>query len=411
MNKMQRQLLTTGTTSKNKKGRWDGSVWYLDEFGERKRKSFSGKTQTEVQSRIRDYIADFNAEVKSANDAANRPLREGMQHWLEVFKYPSLQRTSYDRYEMTAKHRIYPYIGDKPISNINGPDIKQLLNTIMQNGKSYSTCKKAYLLMSEYFRYLEREDVIEKNPMRNVEMTKKANYLSAQGKENKPQNELVTVFSPEEIELLKAEAFKRYGNGKPIYKQSAVFFLMLNTGLRRGEVCGLLNRDINIDKRVLHVRQAVKEYFRRDGMAIIKGQETKVGPPKSATSVRDIPLNDTAIEMINRLREEVYLGEDAPLIPNEDGGYLKPINLLRRFYRLQTAAGIPEDEQKGLHALRHTFATTLINGIKQPDGTIKSLTVKQVADLLGHTTTEITELYYVKKDNTKLEGLTDAFNL
>jgi integrase len=64
-----------------------------------------------------------------------------------------------------------------------------------------------------------------------------------------------------------------------------------------------------------------------------------------------------------------------------------------------------------VHALRHTFATTLINGIKQPDGTIKSLTVKQVADLLGHTTTEITELYYVKKDNTKLEGLTDAFNL
>ena len=46
----------------------------------------------------------------------------------------------------------------------------------------------------------------------------KANFLSAQGKESKPQNELVTTFSPEEIELLKAEAFKRYGNGKPKYK-------------------------------------------------------------------------------------------------------------------------------------------------------------------------------------------------
>ena len=281
----------------------------------------------------------------------------------------------------------------------------------MMSGKSYSTCKKAYLLLSEFYRYLEREDLIEKNPMRNVEMIKKANYLSAQGIENKPQNELVTVFSPEEIELLKAEAFKRFGNGKPLYKQSAVYFLMLNTGLRRGEVCGLLNSDIDLEHRVLHVRRAVKEYYRRDGMDRAKGQETKVGPPKSATSVRDVPLNDTAIEMINRLREEVYLGEDSPLIPNEKGDFIKPINLLRRFYRLQTAAGIPEEELKGLHALRHTFATTLINGIKQPDGTIKSLTVKQVADLLGHTTTEITELYYVKKDNTKLEGLTDAFNL
>ena len=408
---MQRQLLTTGTTSKNKKGRWDGSVWYLDEFGGRKRKSFSGKTQSEVQERIKEYIFRFNQEVQSSANTSNLAFKEGMQHWLEVFKYPSLQRTSYDRYEVTAKYQIYPFIGDKPIGNITAADLKIVLNEIMLSGKSYSTCKKAYLLLNEYFRYLEREDLIEKNPMRNVEMMKKANYLSAQGIENKPQNELVTVFSPEEIELLKAEAFKRFGNGKPLYKQSAVYFLMLNTGLRRGEVCGLLNSDIDLEHRVLHVRRAVKEYYCRNGMDRAKGQETKVGPPKSATSVRDVPLNNTAIEMINRLREEVYLGEDTPLIPNEKGDFIKPINLLRRFYRLQTAAGIPEEELKGLHALRHTFATTLINGIKQPDGTIKSLTVKQVADLLGHTTTEITELYYVKKDNTKLEGLTDAFNL
>ena len=408
---MQRQLLTTGTTSKNKKGRWDGSVWYLDEFGERKRKSFSGKTQTEVQNRIKDYIASFNAELRSANAAANCPLKEGMQKWLEVFKYTLLQRTSYDRYEMSAKHQIYPYIGDKPICDITGAAIKQLLNTIMQSGKLYSTCKKAYLLLSEYFRYLEREEIINKNPMRNVEMIKKANYLSSQGKEVKPQCELVEVFSPDEIELLRAEAFKRYGNGKPMYRQSAVYFLMLNTGLRRGEVWGLHNSDINLEKRVMHVRRAVKEFSRRDGMERAEGQEVQVGPPKSGSSIRDIPLNDTAIEMIQKLREEVYLGEESPLIPNEKGGYTKPINLLRRFYRLQTAAGIPKEEQKGLHALRHTFGSTLANGIRQPDGSIKVLSVKQVSNILGHTTSEVTEMYYIKKDNTKLEGLTDAFNL
>ena len=41
----------------------------------------------------------------------------------------------------------------------------------------------------------------------------------------------------------------------------------------------------------------------------------------------------------------------------------------------------------------------------------KFMTVTQSTNLFDHTTTEITELYYVKKDNTKLEGLTDAFNL
>ena len=408
---MQRKLLTTGTTSKNKKGRWDGSVWYLDEFGVRKRKAFSGKTQREVLDKIKKYIEDFNDEVRATGSESNKPLRESMQNWLEVFKYPTVQRTTYDRYDMTAKHQIYPSLGDKPVGDITSADIMKILNEAMMNGMSYSSTKKIYNLLSQYFEYLEKGGMIDRNPMRSVELMKKANFLSAQGKENKPQSELVTVFSPEEIELLKAEAFKRFGNGKPKYIQSAVYFLLLNTGLRRGEVCGLLNRDIDLDRRVLYVKQAVKEYKRRDGMKITKGQESQPGPPKSATSVRSVPLNDTAIEMINKLREELYFGEDAPLIPNDEGGYLTPVNLLRRFYRLQTAAGIPKEEQKGLHALRHTFATTLINGIKQPDGSIKSLTVKQVADILGHTTTEITELYYVKKDNTKLEGLTDAFNL
>lgn len=64
-----------------------------------------------------------------------------------------------------------------------------------------------------------------------------------------------------------------------------------------------------------------------------------------------------------------------------------------------------------MHSLRHTFATNLVNGIKQKDGTIKSLTPKQVADLLGHTTSEITELYYVKRDLTKLNRITDGFEL
>ncbi|WP_407384244.1 hypothetical protein [Ruminococcus sp.] len=47
----------------------------------------------------------------------------------------------------------------------------------------------------------------------------------------------------------------------------------------------------------------------------------------------------------------------------------------------------------------------------KPDGSIYSLTVKEVANLLGHTTSEITELYYVKRDDTRLRGLTDKFNL
>ena len=285
------------------------------------------------------------------------------------------------------------------------------LNECMNKGYSYSTTKKAYQLLKMFFEYLEMEEMIDKNPMRTVKLMKKDNYLSAQGKEVKAKCEEVTTFTPEEIELLKAEAFKRYGNGKRKHKQAAAYFLMLNTGLRRGEMCGLMNKDVDFDNRVLHVRRSVKEYFRRNGMDIGIGQDIQVGPPKSKTSLRDIPLNDTAIEMIRLLQEEVYLGEESPLIPDEEGNFTKPMNLYRRFERLMKEAGIEKAKFKGLHALRHTFATTLINGIKQDDGSIKCLPPKAVADILGHTTTEITELYYVKRDSTNLAGMTNDFNL
>lgn len=69
------------------------------------------------------------------------------------------------------------------------------------------------------------------------------------------------------------------------------------------------------------------------------------------------------------------------------------------------------DNAKCIFAHLHTFATNLVNGIKQTDRTIKSLTPKQVADLLGHSTSEITEKYYVKKDTGRLNGITDKFKI
>lgn len=112
--------------------------------------------------------------------------------------------------------------------------------------------------------------------------------------------------------------------------------------------------------------------------------------------------------MIKELREEYYFGENTPLVCDDNGNYTRPVNFRKKFYRILKGAEI---ETKELHTLRYTFATKLVNGIKQPDGSIKSLTPRQVADLLGHSTSEITERYYVKKDTTYLNGITDEFEM
>ena len=220
-----------------------------------------------------------------------------------------------------------------------------LLTMHMNAGYAFTTSKKAYSLLKMFFKQLFQEGSIPNNPMVMIDMTKKDNYLASQNKESKPQCD--------------------------------------NTGLRAGELCGIINSDIDLKNRVIHLQRGVKEVHVRDGLEYVPKLEVKVGKLKSKTSKRDVPLNDTAIEMINRLREEVYLGEDAPLIPDENGNFTNPRNMRNRFYRILDAIGM---EHKGLHTFRHTFATRLINGVKQPDGSVKALSVKQVAELLGHTT-------------------------
>ena len=239
-------------------------------------------------------------------------------------------------------------------------------------------------------------------------MMKRANFLAAQDKECLPEQEQVTIFTPTEIAKFKWEAFSTFANGKRKYQQAAAYILMLNTGLRTGELLGLLNSDIDLERRVLHLERGVKEVWRRDGLQAEPGSgreswQAEIGHQQADCSAeRHSHRHDSRLEKGSLLRRGHTPGAERAWRLHPPGEFRK------RYYRILAAAGI---EKKGLHRLRHTFASSLGNGIKQEDGTIKSLTPRQVADLLGHSTSQITELYYVKKDTSRLHGITDGFNL
>ena len=89
--------------------------------------------------------------------------------------------------------------------------------------------------------------------MLNVGQIKKANFYAKQGKELKPTSETITVFTDEKVKKFREECFKKFSNGKPVYQQAAAYILMLNTGIRTAEALGLLNSDIDLESRVIHL--------------------------------------------------------------------------------------------------------------------------------------------------------------
>ena len=173
-----KKLLTNGNAFKRTDGRWGGTVWYMDESGERKRKSFSGTTKQEVNKKMTAYIEDFNNEIISSIEA-NKTLKESMTNWLQVFKFPSVERTTYDRYECTAINQIYPLIGEKTVGNISSADIKKILNHWMNEGYAYTTVKKVHIILGEYH-------IIGKISSKNT--NKNYGYFADNGKKHIAEN-------------------------------------------------------------------------------------------------------------------------------------------------------------------------------------------------------------------------------
>ena len=105
---------------------------------------FSSKTKTEAQQKITTYIAQFNAEVRNSDESEN--AQDSLTRWLQVFKFPSVERTTYDRLECTAQHQVFPLIGEKIVGDITAADLKSVLNHWMEQGYAYTTVKKVHIL-------------------------------------------------------------------------------------------------------------------------------------------------------------------------------------------------------------------------------------------------------------------------
>ena len=279
--------------------------------------------------------------------------------WLETFKRGKIRPSSYERYQFCLQLLCKDEIAHMDVREIRLEHVQCYVNRL--EDMSASTIKKQKLLLSQVLEHAVLTDLIQRNPVQGAQMPPMAhNTKVVYPYERNEQEKLVASFTEENNGRLRL----RYGWG---------CVLILETGLRAGEALALEWGDIDEEKRLLKVS---KNMVRVDGHNLV--QRTT----KTASGKRTIPLNARAMEAVQHLREQAVAG--CPYVfATQTGEHVSYRHLLATMEKACEAA---EVEHRGLHALRHSFASNLF---------ARGVSVKVISKLLGHSSTQVTIDRYI----------------
>jgi integrase len=286
-------------------------------------------------------------------------LADYMLYWLEVFKKGKIRPSSYERYQFSLQLLCRDELAHVDVRAIRLEDVQMYINRL--EDMSASTIKKQKLLLSQVLEHAVMTGAIQRNPVQGIQMPPQSH-----------NTKVVYPYEKDEQEKLVA-AFTKEQSSRPRLRYGWGCVLILETGLRAGEALALEWSDIDEERRLLKV---CKNLVRVDGKNLV--QRTT----KTASGKRTIPLNSRALEAIQYLKTQQVAG--CPFVfATQIGKYLSYRNLLATMEKACEAAGV---EHRGLHALRHSFASNLY---------ARGVEVKIISKLLGHASVEITYNRYI----------------
>lgn len=361
------QKKSKGSVREFKKGVYQGRVLlgYDSKTGREIRPVVYGKSTQEVWKKLIQII-ERNEHGQPLRDSKMK-FGDWLASWLDNHVKIRSRLTTWENYKWVADTHIIPIVGKVPIKNLRPHHLQELYRQKFESGRidktgglSARTVQLIHRICHAALEQAVREDLIVRNVAHLASLPKR------QRKEMKAMTE---------------EQVRTFLQGNKDDPMFSAFFLLVSTGMRRGEILGLRWTDVDLDKQTVYVQRSwVKS----------QTKSAQFAEPKTAMSRRVIPLTAEAVAVLQQHKEKQVIikkekeekskkYEDQSLIfCAEDGNPLYPGTLNTYLANALKRADLPKFR---MHDIRHTFASLMI---------ARGVPIKVVQELMGHTTVQMT---------------------
>lgn len=365
-----------------------------------KRHSIYAPTLDKLRELEEQVVVDQHDGIKA--DAKMLTVNDCFKLWRELKR--GIKDSTFKNYIYMYEMFVMPTFGKKRVTMIQKSDVKRFYNGLVdQKILSISTVDNIHNVLHQVFQVAVDDNYIRQNP--TDRMLKELRI--AHGHETVKRKAL--TFAQQEL-------FINYLKEEPKYRHwYPIFFIMVNTGMRVGEITGLRWRDVDFESGIISVNHTLVYYDHRDEI----GTYYSVNTPKTEAGCREIPMiagvreafemereyqQTLGIESIDRIdgyEDFVFLNDDGHI--RGQGNLNKAIKRIMRDCNDKVLLEHDLDTDPVLlpnfscHNLRHSFATRLCES---------GINIKVIQDVLGHVDVSTTmDIYVDVMNDTKKREL------
>ena len=388
------RLLRTGETE-----RADGYYTYRWTSRDGKRHSVTAGTLEELRAKEEEIRRDVSDGIRV--DSQNIMVNDLFELWKHLKR--GLKDNTYQNYCYMYTQFVAEDIGKFLIRNLKRSDIKRFYNKLVdERGLKIATIDNIHTVLHQVLELAVEDNYVRNNVSDNLLKELKQTHHF----EDEHKRALTVAEQELFLEFLASEK-TQYHHWYPI------FAVMVGTGMRVGEICGLRWEDVDVENGIIDVNHTLVYYNHA-----VNGCYFNIHTPKTKAGKRQIPMLDEvkeafrmekAYQEFNNIKCNVSVdGFTNFIFVNRFGNLQHQGTLnkaLRRIIRDCNEMQFTKGKKNPVllpnfscHSLRHTFTTRLVEA---------GVNIKVIQELCGHTRSDVTLDIYttVTKEFTSLQLL------